>query len=98
MEVIKQNEQFTLNKVLENGWVIEGNATKHVSGNLSFWMHILKKEGEGELEKEDMIGDISYSAYHDGRFDLNCSTVEENRAQLIQYVNPIINEVLDYFK
>lgn len=98
MEIIKQNEQFTLNKVLENGWVIEGSATKHTSGTLSFGISIIEKITENDIESEDMIGELSYSTYKDGKFNMCCNTVEKNRAVLMQCINPIIDEVLDYFK
>ena len=98
MEIIKQNEQFTLNKVLENGWIIEGNATKHTSGTLSFGITIIEKSIVENTEKEDVIGELSYSTYKDGRFNMCCNTVEKNRVVLIQCVSPIIDEVLDYFK
>lgn len=98
MEVIKQNEQYTLNKVLENGWIIEGSATKRVSGDLSFWLQILKRESVEGLEKEDTIGDISYSTNLEGRFDMSCSTTEANRSQLMSCIDSIVDEVLNYFK
>ena len=98
MEIFKQNEQFTLNKVLENGWFIEGSATKYTSGILSFGVTIIEKTIENDNEKVDVIGELSYSTYEDGKFNMCCNTIEKNRTALIQCAGPIIDEILDYFK
>lgn len=98
MEVVKQNEQFTLNKVLENGWIVEGGATKYTSGVLSFQMYFIEKFMEGDLERQNVVGEVSYSTHKDNKFDMHCNTLEANRVVLMQYINPIIDEVLDYFK
>ena len=89
MKIIKTNEQYALNKVLENGWEVEGNVTKYESGTLSFWVSVTSDKCD--------IGNISYSNHPNNHVDANYDIFNSNTTEFTNIMNQIIDEVLAYF-
>lgn len=91
MEIIKQNESFSLKDT--NGLlVMTGSANREVSGSLNIHFNVSKGE-------EERVGDCHYNQYGENgeiNFGVNCS--EANRDELTAYADTIIDSVLEYFK
>ena len=91
MEIIKQNESFSLKDT--NGLlVMSGSASREVSGSLNIHFNVSKGEGE-------RVGDCHYNKYGENgeiNFGVNCA--EENRDELTAYADTVVDSVLEYFK
>lgn len=91
MEIIKQNESFTLKDTTETFEMI-GSANREVSGSLNLHFNVNKVGGE-------RVGEGHYNKYgetSDVNFGVNCS--EENRDELLAYADTVVDSVLAYFK
>ena len=91
MEIVKQNESFTLkdsNEVYE----MSGSASRDVSGSLNLHINVSTVNGE-------RVGDCHYNKYgesSDVNFGVNCS--EANRDELTAYADTVVDSVLEFFK
>ena len=92
MELIKQNESYTLKDTLENGWYVSGNVSYDVNGVLSFWANVSKEEDGSP------IGNIHFTRPKEGNTSINYDMNEENRAELADYANKLIDFVVEKFK
>jgi hypothetical protein len=100
MEIVKVNEQYSINGVLENEWKIFGNISyesNHSGGNLHLNadVKILSNSEEGI---DQFIGNIYYFKPVEGNVQISYSCSEELRDEMTQKVNSVIDFVLDYFK
>lgn len=91
MEIIKQNESFTLKETTEQ-YEMSGSVSREVSGSLNMHFNVNSVNGE-------RVGDCHYNKYGeagDVNFGVNCS--EENRDALTAYADSVVDSVLEYFK
>lgn len=91
MELIKQNENYTLKDTLENGWYANGNVSYDVEGMLSFWVNVSKEEGSP-------VGNIHFTKPLEGNVNVSYDMGEENRAELAEYTTKLIDFVVEKFK
>ena len=100
MEIIKVNEQYNINGILENGWKVFGSITNennNSGGNLHVSAEI-KISPNSEEEMDQSIGNIYYFKPASGNVQITYSCSEELRDEMSQKVDSIIDFVLDYFK
>jgi len=91
MELIKQNENYTLKDTLENGWYANGNVSYDVEGMLSLWVNVSKEEGSP-------VGNIHFTKPLEGNVNVSYDMGEENRAELAEYTTKLIDFVVEKFK
>jgi predicted class III extradiol MEMO1 family dioxygenase len=88
MEIVKQNESFTLkdsNEVYE----LNGSINRSISGSLNIHFSVNQVEG-------GRVGDCSYNKYSesgDVNFSVNC--VEGKRDEFTSYADTVIDSVLE---
>lgn len=87
MELVKQNENYTFSDKLENGWVVNGNASHEADGALSLSINI-------GLELGDHIGDFYYHKPVEGNIHMNYNLPENKRDEIIAYADSVIDFVL----
>lgn len=91
MELIKKNENYSLNDTLENGWYTSGDVSYSIDGVISFWANVNKEDGLP-------IGNIHYTKPVEGNANVNYDMSEENREFLAEYSNKLIDFVVEKFK
>ena len=93
MEIVKQNETFSLADTTADGWVMTGTANKTVGGDLSLNFGVSKP---GELMEE--IGNFSYTKpTGNSMVNINCSVTEPNRDKFMAYADTVIDTVIAHF-
>ena len=91
MEIVKQNETFTLKETTE-AYEMTGTTNREISGAINVSINVNRIGGE-------RVGDCYYTKYAEmGNVNFNVSSSEENREELIAYANTVIDSVLEYFK
>lgn len=91
MEIVKQNETFTL-KDTTDAYEMTGTANRDVSGSMNVSINVNRIGGE-------RVGDCYYNKYAEmGNVNFNVSSSEDNREELIAYADTVIDSVLEYFK
>lgn len=91
MEIIRQNETFTL-KETTDAYEMNGTANRETSGVLSININVARVGGES-------VGNCYYNKYSDNdnvHFSLTCAEVV--REELAAYADSVIDSVLEYFK
>jgi hypothetical protein len=91
MELVKQNENYTLKDTLENGWYTNGNVAYDVNGMLSFWANISKEDGSP-------VGNIQFTRPAEGNINITYDAAEENIAELSNYTNTLRDFIVSQFK
>lgn len=90
MEMIKQHITYNITDTNENGWELQGTASRSFSAEEYGINATVYNQGE-------LIGSMTYnkpgSAY---RATLNVEVAEENREAFTAYINKIISEVIEY--
>jgi hypothetical protein len=91
MNIVKYNESFTITDSTDK-FEIKGDIARSMSGSLNIRFNVNTITGE-------YFGDCHYNKYAENNtvnFSINCP--EENRDEFTEYVNTIINSVLNYFE
>lgn len=91
MEIIKQSESFNLKDNTET-LEMSGSISREVSGSINIHFNVTKVGGE-------RVGDCHYNKYGEAgesNFSVNCS--EENRDELMNYADSVIDSVLEHLK
>ena len=88
MELVKQNENYAFSDKLENGWVVNGNASHETGGALSLSINI-------NLELGDHIGNFYYHKPVEGNINMNYNLPENKRDEIIAYADSVIDFVLE---
>ena len=91
MELIKQNENYTLKDTLENSWYTNGNVAYDVNGMLSLWANISKEDGSP-------VGNIQFTRPAEGNINITYDAAEENITELSNYATKLIDFVVEKFK
>ena len=91
MELVKQNENYSLKDTLENGWYANGNVSYDVEGVLSFWANVSKEDGSP-------VGNIHFTKPLETNTSVSYDMSEENRAELAEYATKLIDFVVEKFK
>lgn len=92
MEIVKQNENYSISDKTEKGWIVSGNASSEVNGALSFNISVSSELGEN-------IGNFSYSKWAENdNISVNYTVAEVNRDDLVAYSDTLIDWVLEQFK
>lgn len=93
MELIKQNENYTIVDKTEQGWNVNGSATCETNGSLSFNINVITELG-------DFIGDFYYSkpAEENANIHVGYNVAEINRDALVAYSDTLIDWTLEQFK
>lgn len=87
MEILKQNETFTLKDTTEV-YEMNGNVSRDFMGTLNVNFSVTNLEGE-------RVGDCYYNKYTDAdviHFNINCP--ENNRKELTAYAESVVDSVL----
>lgn len=93
MEIVKQNETFSLSDLTADGWSMTGSANKAVGGDLSLNFSVSKP---GELMEE--IGDFNYiKPFSNSKININCNVAEINRDKFMTYADTVIDTVIAHF-
>lgn len=92
MEIVKQNETYKITDSV-NGWEMEGQASKDISGQLNINFQVTVP---GELAEN--LGDCSYSqASEHERASVSFSVAESNRDKFTAYMDTVIDTVHQHF-
>lgn len=92
MELVKQNENYSISDKTEQGWVVTGNVSCEVNGALNFNISVNSELG-------DRIGDFYYNRWVENKnISVNYTVAEENRDALVAYSDTLIDWVLEQFK
>lgn len=90
MELTKTNENFNLTDTTEQGWTLNGNASKDTEGNIYI-------NGIINSELGEPVGNIYYHKPAEGRMNLNLEVSEANRDVFSAYADSVIDFVLSQF-
>lgn len=91
MEIIKQNQTFSINDTTSEGWTITGSATQDVDGYTTISLNINK---DGELNNQ--VGYYNYSIPKNGMANVNITSNPESLDTFIDYVQTATQEIKDY--
>lgn len=94
MEIVKQNETFNISETQENGWQMNGSASKDVQGAIGINFNVQK---HGELV--EIIGECNYyKPSYEGQVSLNYNVPESHREELTVYSDKVIDTVLQFLE
>lgn len=91
MEIIKQNQTFSINDTTSEGWTITGSATQDVDGYTTISLNINK---DGELNNQ--VGYYNYSIPKNGMANVNITSNPESLDTFIDYVQTATQKIKDY--
>ena len=92
MELLKTNENYSISDKTEQGWVVTGNVSCEVNGDLNFNLSVNSELG-------DQIGHFYYNRQGENKnISVNYTVAEENRDALVAYSDILIDWVLEQFK
>lgn len=93
MEITKQNETYTIQDNIPEGWSLLGSASKSINGDVAINFNISKP---GELIEE--IGTFNYDkSINNSRVNVTFNVSEADRDAFITYADTVIDTVLAHF-
>lgn len=96
VEITKQNETYQISETTEDGWSMQGNASKDTNGSLSMSFQVNKSEDLGGSDSN--IGNCNYTKFSGSdRISLNYDVDESNRDKFATYIDTVIDSVLAHF-
>lgn len=90
MEIIKTNENYSIADTTEQGWKVQGTASKEVNGNLNIWFNCVTELGEH-------IGDYNYSIVVGDKLRVSYNVSEDNKDAYVTYADSVVRQILEYF-
>jgi hypothetical protein len=98
VEIVKQNETYQISETTEDGWSMQGNASKDANGSLSMTFQVSKSSTEDSGGSDSNIGNCNYIKYSGSdRISLNYDVDEANRDKFATYIDTVIDSVLAHF-
>ena len=92
MEIVKQNETFSLSDTTPEGWNMVGSASKSANGDLSINFSVQKID-----EPTPEIGTFNYLKPNIGNLNIHYSVMESNKDKFISYSNTVVTTILTNF-
>jgi hypothetical protein len=91
MELIKQNENYTVVDTTESGWNVGGNVNHETNNTITINVNI--------SNQDKYIGDFHYykPVGENAAVHVGYNVSEDNRSEFVNYTNNLINQVLEQF-
>lgn len=92
MEINKKTEQYKIEDVLEEkNWTTQGTIYNNMDGTLSISCSTSLKSGE-------FVGSVNYSKMKEDTVNINYEISVNNRVSYNNYINSLIDNILEQFK
>ena len=90
MEITKQNENFNLTDVTDDGWIVSGTATNNSDNSVSVSLYINKDN--------ESLGYYSISIPTEGMLNATFSALPTYYDAFVNYTQTALQLIQDYFK
>lgn len=90
MEIIKQDEHFTLKDTTEQGWTVTGSASKNAKGSISMLL-------DAVTFLDEFVGHVFYKKSEDQLLEIQYNVPEKYKAEFMTYVDSVVDFVLSQF-